>query len=233
MVMKYLTLIVVLLATVRAEPGEKIPNHPNCPDEQGPLPFYFIHPTNCSRFYECDRKDAWEYECPDGLHFNVLLNVCDFPATAQCVPGSPWDPTTTTVWPTVAPPLTTTTTEAPPLTTTTTRTTTTPDYTTTTWASTWTTASTTFPYPSDTTTEAPTVDPRCPPSGATLPNYWAHSTNCSKYFGCLENCVKEFKCPEGLYWNDEQKRCDSFSNAHCGCPVIPPAPNMWPTTSEP
>uniref|UniRef100_A0A182UJG4 Chitin-binding type-2 domain-containing protein n=1 Tax=Anopheles melas TaxID=34690 RepID=A0A182UJG4_9DIPT len=173
--MKYVALGLVLLAvSARAEPGEVIPNHPNCPEMQGPLPHYFIHPTNCSRFYECHMKDAWEYECPAGLHFNVAIDVCDFPVNAKSYPP---------------------TTSEPP----------------------------SPPHP---------TDPHCPPPGATLPNYWAHGTDCSRYYGCLEGCVKEFKCPDGLYWNDQQKRCDSYSSSQCDCPNIPPAPNMWPSVTS-
>ncbi|XP_041769067.1 probable chitinase 10 [Anopheles merus] len=289
--MKYVALGLVLLAgSARAEPGEVIPNHPNCPDMQGPLPHYFIHPTNCSRFYECHMKDAWEYECPAGLHFNVAIDVCDFPVNAKCEPQSPGDQTTTTLRPTTTTTRfpTTTTTSAPttpsewtdPTITTTTTTvwtdpTTTPaPTTTTTWSdlppsptttttTVWTdpTGTTTTPAPTTTTTwsdlppspttttttdyttaytpttsEPPSTphptDPHCPPPGATLPNYWAHGTDCSRYYGCLQGCVKEFKCPDGLYWNDQQKRCDSYSSSQCGCPDIPPAPNMWPSMTS-
>ncbi|XP_001237816.2 salivary glue protein Sgs-3 [Anopheles gambiae] len=355
--MKYVALGLVLLAvSARAEPGEVIPNHPNCPEMQGPLPHYFIHPTNCSRFYECHMKDAWEYECPAGLHFNVAIDVCDFPVNAKCESQSPGDQTTTTLRPTTTTLrpttttttdwITTTTTEAtttttfptttttsapttpsqwtdptittttpiwtdpttwsaptttttwsdqppPPPTTTTTvwidptaTTTTHAPTTTTTWSdlppppptttttvwidptatttthaptttTTWsdlppppptTTTTTVWTDPTTTTTtdyttayppttnEPPSTphptDPHCPPPGATLPNYWAHGTDCSRYYGCLEGCVKEFKCPDGLYWNDQQKRCDSYSSSQCGCPDIPPAPNMWPSMTS-
>ncbi|XP_049299239.1 probable endochitinase [Anopheles funestus] len=253
--MKYVTLGLVLIVSILANPGDHIPNHPNCPDVQGPIPVYFVHPTNCSRFYECKDKTAWELECSAGLHFNTKINVCDYPENAQCESQSTH--TTTMVISTTTSTFTTldhtttigTTTECDStIPTTTIPSTTTPypwpehsttsaqppsdgstptSYSTTDGTSTtsdWTDITTTYRPP----TEGGTPKPNCPPFGATQPNYWADSSDCSRYLGCLENCVQKFKCPDGLYWNDEQKRCDSFGNSQC-CPVIPPAPNVWTT----
>ncbi|XP_052893478.1 mucin-2-like [Anopheles moucheti] len=274
--MKYITLGLVLIVSILAHPGDRIPNHPNCPEHEGPRPVYFVHPTNCSRFYECKQKDAWEFECARGLHFNSKIDVCDYPANAQCEPqssGTTTNPpttslvTSTTTTPNTTPttpetvptnPPTTPTSAPPPTVVTTTTTTpyptpdlpstptsyTTPDDSTTTpnpTPNTPTTAtpddSTTTPNPASdaTTTYRPpqsevTPMPNCPPFGATQPNYWADHSDCSRYLGCLENCVQNFQCPGGLYWNDVQKQCDIYGNSPC-CPVIPPAPNVWPATT--
>lgn len=39
---------------------------------------------NCSMFYKCDRGEAIPKNCPQGLHFNPRLFVCDWPASAKC-----------------------------------------------------------------------------------------------------------------------------------------------------
>jgi hypothetical protein len=45
------------------------------------------HPTDCSRFFKCSNGNPIQKHCPTGLHFNNLLNVCDWPQKANCVPG--------------------------------------------------------------------------------------------------------------------------------------------------
>uniref|UniRef100_A0A182PID3 Chitin-binding type-2 domain-containing protein n=1 Tax=Anopheles epiroticus TaxID=199890 RepID=A0A182PID3_9DIPT len=262
--MKYIVLTIVLFACVHAEPGDMVPSHPNCPEVQGELPHYFIHPTNCSRFFECRRKDAWEFECPGGLHFNTAINVCDLPVHANEAAkyyynngssdniyrnnnGSSdniylnYNGRSGNIYRN--------------------------------------NNESNNHYmgtdnPNNNRSDNHNLGSDNPNNngsdnhnmgsddhnmgsyhnnfecsgyhynnndiwtnihpnraGATLPNYWAHGSSCSKYYGCLENCVKEFKCPDGLYWNDQQKRCDSYSSSQCVCPEIPPAPSMWPTTT--
>uniref|UniRef100_A0A182QJQ9 Chitin-binding type-2 domain-containing protein n=1 Tax=Anopheles farauti TaxID=69004 RepID=A0A182QJQ9_9DIPT len=267
--MKYVAVGLLLSAGILAIPGDRIPNHPNCSDNQSYIPDYFPHPTNCSRFYECRQKDAWELECPPGLHFNPKLNVCDYPINAGCEAIDPEGGTTTrdpevvvtttstqasTPVPTIEsspstnvpteastpssaqtteasstefPPLTTTltsesgTTHLPPSTTTLA-----PESGTTHLPPLTTTLSPESNVTPESTTPESTASPNCPPSGAHQPNYWPNEHDCSRYRGCLEGCTQEFKCPPGLYWNDRQKQCDSYSKADCSCPLIPPAPNV-------
>ncbi|XP_052871088.1 uncharacterized protein LOC128276670 [Anopheles cruzii] len=338
-----LTLLGVV-AAVGAQSGPMIPNHPNCTAPNRPYPVYFVHPTNCSKFYECRQQDAYEFDCPAGLHFNSKIDVCDYPENAQCAPvatpspvpptitGPPTEPPTstpttegpstdpstnppdststsaepstavteapspspTTEQPTTAastehpsstteelpvtdpptsnptpeatatpdkpstpegpstdpstnPPTSTSTSAEPPIVTES------PSPTTeqpTTAASTEHPSSTTEelpvtdpptsnPTPEATatpdkpstefpavTTPRPPVDPHCPQFGAEKPTYWADPMDCTKYLGCSEGCVQQFKCPTNLYWNDRQKRCDYHWNSQCTCPVIPPAPSV-------
>nr|XP_022920113.1 probable chitinase 10 [Onthophagus taurus] len=61
----------------------RCPNDP-CPKENGDFPHYFAHPETCGRFCQCDWGVAYDMPCPDGLHFNTKLNVCDWPADAGC-----------------------------------------------------------------------------------------------------------------------------------------------------
>jgi hypothetical protein len=43
-------------------------------------------PTDCSRFFSCHSGTPIQLHCPQGLHFNDLLKVCDYPYNAKCVP---------------------------------------------------------------------------------------------------------------------------------------------------
>ncbi|GAB1866418.1 Peritrophin-1-like [Camponotus japonicus] len=42
------------------------------------------HSTNCSLFYKCDWSMPMLFECPEELHFNPVLQVCDWPWQAGC-----------------------------------------------------------------------------------------------------------------------------------------------------
>ncbi|KAM0737211.1 Peritrophin-1 [Formica fusca] len=42
------------------------------------------HSTNCSLFYKCDWGVPMLFECPEELHFNPVLQVCDWPWQAGC-----------------------------------------------------------------------------------------------------------------------------------------------------
>uniref|UniRef100_A0A182IWW4 Chitin-binding type-2 domain-containing protein n=1 Tax=Anopheles atroparvus TaxID=41427 RepID=A0A182IWW4_ANOAO len=256
--------LVLMVVGVQADGFVVIPNHPNCPAPEGPVPVYFVHPTNCSKFYECHRKDAYEFECPAGLHFNTRLKVCDHPMVAQCesqgpattetppqmtstaiTTGPTQRPTSTQItpeWTTIDTPMTpsdtpmtTTSTSAPQPTTTTPLPTPTYSLPTTYSTTTHTPETTVFPTntnPYPTTTQVPVnppTDPHCPPAGASLPNYWSHPSDCTKYLACWEGCIQQFKCPDGRYWNDGLKACDQNS-WQCTCPVIPPAPNAFSPT---
>ncbi|XP_015590269.1 peritrophin-1 [Cephus cinctus] len=61
-------------------------------DEVGPCalsqdpgyPALLSHPDNCSMFYKCDWGSAILFECPEELHFNSELQVCDWPWQARC-----------------------------------------------------------------------------------------------------------------------------------------------------
>lgn len=72
-------------------PGEKpiIPIPTKCP-EVDPYNYtvHIAHETNCSKFYKCFNGEKYEMECPKYkkglLHFNKLLQVCDYPKSAGC-----------------------------------------------------------------------------------------------------------------------------------------------------
>ena len=66
-----------------------------CP--QGPIPecsldfsgmtTYYPHEYDCHWFFQCSDGVAYCWPCPDGLHWNTELNVCDWPYHANCLAG--------------------------------------------------------------------------------------------------------------------------------------------------
>ncbi|XP_047112117.1 chitin-binding domain protein cbd-1-like [Schistocerca piceifrons] len=76
-------LVVIATAAVHASPvGDCPPVDPV--DHTDHLP----DSKNCSLFYKCDHAAPVLFECPDGLHFNPTLEVCDWPDSAGCTGGS-------------------------------------------------------------------------------------------------------------------------------------------------
>lgn len=48
---------------------------------------FVADPEDCTKFYICDHGDPVSQECPDGLHWNRDLNICDWPLSAGCQKG--------------------------------------------------------------------------------------------------------------------------------------------------
>ncbi|OXA44470.1 cell surface glycoprotein 1 [Folsomia candida] len=48
---------------------------------------YHAHPSDCGKWCQCDNFKPVEKLCPGGLHFNTAVNVCDWPAAANCQVG--------------------------------------------------------------------------------------------------------------------------------------------------
>uniref|UniRef100_A0A182N7G7 Chitin-binding type-2 domain-containing protein n=1 Tax=Anopheles dirus TaxID=7168 RepID=A0A182N7G7_9DIPT len=59
---------------------------PNCPGVYDPDHMVYVpHEQDCGRYYICDPYGVeLEQTCPSGLHWNPLVNYCDFPELAQC-----------------------------------------------------------------------------------------------------------------------------------------------------
>ncbi len=47
----------------------------------------FPSPYDCGDFYSCSNGVPILMHCPDGLHFNACLDVCDWPSNAGCMDG--------------------------------------------------------------------------------------------------------------------------------------------------
>jgi len=63
---------------------------PECPTRTKDDPFgdlsirFFPHPHDCHWFFYCSDGNAYCRKCPAGLHWNVDLDVCDWPHDAGC-----------------------------------------------------------------------------------------------------------------------------------------------------
>ena len=45
------------------------------------------NPADCSTFFSCSNGVPILMHCPDGLHFNPELDVCDWPQNVGCIQG--------------------------------------------------------------------------------------------------------------------------------------------------
>jgi|SRR5579859_5081127 len=45
---------------------------------------YRANPADCGSFYQCVWGVPHLIQCPEGLHFNAAINVCDWPRDANC-----------------------------------------------------------------------------------------------------------------------------------------------------
>ena len=63
-----------------------------CVVNQSSASFNLIaHPTNCSKFLNCDNGISVEMECPARLQFNAMKKVCDWPSQAGCTTNNNLD----------------------------------------------------------------------------------------------------------------------------------------------
>lgn len=46
--------------------------------------FLSPHPNNCNLYISCDHAKMDIMKCPDKLHFNPIIYVCDYPSVAGC-----------------------------------------------------------------------------------------------------------------------------------------------------
>ncbi|CAG5005275.1 unnamed protein product [Parnassius apollo] len=46
------------------------------------------HESDCTKFFYCVRGEKVERSCPEGLHFNPTVEVCDWPEAAACENGN-------------------------------------------------------------------------------------------------------------------------------------------------
>lgn len=57
-----------------------------CPlEEDGQIPTHLAHPTDCTKFYKCQGGIPIEMDCPEGEHWSIDSDYCDYPPLANCV----------------------------------------------------------------------------------------------------------------------------------------------------
>lgn len=55
--------------------------------EENPLKinrYYHPHESDCNLYYQCSRYALVQMQCPEGLHFDRIHNVCARPADTTC-----------------------------------------------------------------------------------------------------------------------------------------------------
>ncbi|XP_055905784.1 probable chitinase 10 [Eupeodes corollae] len=63
--------------------------HPECNEyEDASQPTQLPYPNDCTKFYKCSGGYAFTLSCPQGLHWSVKFDRCEFPAVADCKAGS-------------------------------------------------------------------------------------------------------------------------------------------------
>lgn len=56
----------------------------NCTVTCEPGTQYYPHPRECGRFCQCSNGRPYDQPCPDGLHWDPALEVCNYPGAANC-----------------------------------------------------------------------------------------------------------------------------------------------------
>lgn len=59
-------------------------NQLTCPPSTDGYPVFLPHPTDCGLYYECEGETPVLMACPEPLHFDTRLNVCNWPEFALC-----------------------------------------------------------------------------------------------------------------------------------------------------
>ena len=57
---------------------------PTCPFPDPAYSVFFPHPNDCHYFFHCSNGVAYCKKCPADLHWNTVLDTCDYPYRAGC-----------------------------------------------------------------------------------------------------------------------------------------------------
>ncbi|KAJ8925530.1 hypothetical protein NQ315_009369 [Exocentrus adspersus] len=167
-----------------------------CPAVDGEQPVYIPLP-DCTQFCQCSNGLPWLHNCPDGLHFNPNLNVCDWPENAGCTGGN--DTATT--------PADNASTETPSITTESDGGNDNPSTTTENSATTPDNGGTNTLCPASVAKECPVVDGEQP--------VYIPLPDCTQFCQCSNGLPWLQKCPDGLHFNPTLNVCDWPENAGC------------------
>ena len=80
-------IVAVLLVTVLSGYMVVCPEGPipQCPFPDPNYSVFFPHPNDCHWYFHCSNGVAYCRPCPDGLHWNTELDVCDWPFRSGCI----------------------------------------------------------------------------------------------------------------------------------------------------
>ncbi|XP_077288695.1 uncharacterized protein LOC143913055 isoform X3 [Arctopsyche grandis] len=198
------------------------------------------HESDCTKFYYCEFGVPVEFDCPDGLEFNVNLKVCDWPHNAKCSAAGVTRPPKPTPPPGPGAP------NCPAI-----------DG----------VNATLLPHESDCTkfyycefgtpvvfdcpkglhfnpelsvcdwpdkagcesSKPPSTS--CPLTGK--PTLLSHESDCTKFYMCKNGQLSLHKCPEDNHFNEKLQRCHWEPNAECGGTVPTPKPTQSPPINPP
>ena len=57
-----------------------------CPESADGQSVFLPYPYDCGKYYHCVGEVPILRECPDNLHFDTSVDVCNFPELAGCIP---------------------------------------------------------------------------------------------------------------------------------------------------
>ena len=67
-----------------------------CPESDDGFPVFLPHPTDCTKYYECQNDWPILMDCAPPLFFDPRLNVCNWPELVDCkMPATNEEPVTT------------------------------------------------------------------------------------------------------------------------------------------
>lgn len=80
---------VVVLGILAVSAGNAPIEHQDCPLHGDPFsPVHLPYPGDCTKFYKCNGKFAYEMDCQPGLHWSNQNQWCDYPNKAKCDPNN-------------------------------------------------------------------------------------------------------------------------------------------------
>ncbi|GIY29046.1 hypothetical protein CEXT_373481 [Caerostris extrusa] len=172
---------------------------------------FFRNPDDCGKFYRCvdfngDGQEfvRYDFDCPEGLYFDQANSVCNWPEQSPaCETGtgtSGEEKKTTDSGSTTSKAETTSTTASSESTS---------------------TAQSTTKSNEPTSTSSSTISGE--ESNCSEPGFFRCQDDCSKFYRCVDETGDgqqftryDFKCPEGLLFDDKNKRCD-FPSDELSC----------------
>ncbi|KAF8786925.1 putative endochitinase like protein [Argiope bruennichi] len=184
---------------------------------------FFRNPDDCGKFYRCVDFDGdgkqfvkYDFDCPDGLYFDEVNSVCNWPEQSPpCETASKGKGETTESSGSTS--KTDSTTQSETQSTSTMSSTTQSAQST----STTTTQSTTKSNEPTSTSKA-TSTTSSKESECSEPGFFRCQDDCNKFYRCVDDGQQlvryDFKCPEGLIFDDKNKRCD-FPSEELSCDI--------------
>merc|ERR1712179_680405 len=76
--------LVTLIVMCKGEGQCKQEISAKCPSPDPGTPVYLADPEDCSKFCECSGGAAWSEHCADGLMYDEILHLCNWPNSVDC-----------------------------------------------------------------------------------------------------------------------------------------------------